>query len=286
MSITAIIVTYDSAHILPECLTALKAEDVARLVVDNASQDETVAVAKAHGADVLINDVNQGYGRANSQGVASARSEWVLVCNPDCVVQKGAVAALLKAATNYPEAGMLAPRIMEPDGRFFFHSRSFLGQSVVKTSLLIADKAMPLPSGDVCAPFLSGACFLMRRALFTEMGGFDPQIFLFFEDDDLCRRLRDQGLALVHVHEALVHHARGASSAPKPWRIYKSRWHQAWSRAYVAHKYGLANPAMSFFMINAVKTVLACLTLNRARMERYAGSVAGAFAFLRGKASS
>ena len=61
-----------------------------------------------------------------------------------------------------------------------------------------------LPEGDVCAPFFSGACFLVRRDLFLRLGGFDENIFLFYEDDDLCRRIADGGLSLVYVPQAVV----------------------------------------------------------------------------------
>ena len=108
-------------------------------------------------------------------------------------------------------------------------------------------------------------------------------IFLFYEDDDLCRRIADAGHALVHVHAAVARHGRGRSSAPKPGRLFKSRWHQAWSRAYVTRKYGLPNPAPAHFALNAFRTAGACLTFNRTIIERYGGSAAGAWAAMTGR---
>ena len=84
---------------------------------------------------------------------------------------------------------------------------------------------------------------MMRRAVFLDLGGFDENIFLFYEDDDLCRRVADRGRALIHVHGAEALHGRGRSSAPEPGRVFRSRWHQAWSRAYVSRKYGLPDPS-------------------------------------------
>src|SRR4051812_43410128 len=238
--VTAIVVAYDSADALPACLDALAAQDVPVFVVDNASQDGSAEVAERHGVDVLRMGRNEGYGRANNAGVRAASSEFVLICNPDAVPDPGAVEALRMAAERYPDAGLLAPRIIEPDGRFFFQPRSLLAPYLPNPGGRLA-----LPDGDCCAPFLSGACFLIRRELFLELGGFDCEIFLFYEDDDLCRRLADRGRALLHVHEAIVRHARGRSSAPEPGRIFRSRWHQAWSRSYVSAKYGLPSSAPS-----------------------------------------
>ena len=277
-SVTAIIVTFDSAHALPECLGALQADGVPALVVDNASTDETVAIAEGQGATVIRNARNEGYGRANNIGVRAADSEFALIVNPDCVVDRGAVAALVDAARRYPDAALFAPQIVEPSGRVFYQPRSLLA-----TSLTNPGGKLVLPEGEACAPFFSGACFLIRRDVFLRLGGFDQNIFLFYEDDDLCRRIADSGAALIYVPQALVRHGRGRSSGEKPGRIFASRWHQAWSRAYVSRKYGLPNPAPGMFAINALKAAGASLTFRRKLIERYGGSAAGALAFLKGE---
>ncbi len=277
-SLVAIVVAHDSEHALPDCLRALAAEHVPALVVDNASRDESAALAAAAGAEVLRNARNEGYGRANNRGVAAAtRAERVLILNPDLILQPGAADALLAAARRYPEAGLLAPRLVEPDGRVFYQPRSLLAPYLTNPR---AKRA--LPEGDACAPFLSGACLMVRRDLFLEVGGFDPNIFLFYEDDDLCRRVAEAGHALVHVHGAQALHGRGRSSAPEPGRVFRTRWHQAWSRAYVSRKYGLPDPSTGMLAVNAPKAALARLALRRAQWERYGGSAAGALAALRG----
>ena len=114
---TAIVVTFDSAHALPDCLDALRADDVPVIVVDNGSLDDTVAIAEKRGATIVRNLRNEGYGRANNAGARAAASEFLLVVNPDVIVGNGAVAALIDAARRYPDAGLLAPQIVEPSGR-------------------------------------------------------------------------------------------------------------------------------------------------------------------------
>jgi N-acetylglucosaminyl-diphospho-decaprenol L-rhamnosyltransferase len=276
--VTAIVVAFDSAHALPECLGALKAEGVPVIVVDNASTDDSAAIAERQGVRVIRNARNEGYGRANNAGVRAAETELVLIVNPDVVVQRGAVAALVDAARRYSDAEFFAPQIVEPSGRVFFQPRSLLAPYLTNPN-----GRTSLPEGEACAPFFSGACFLIRRDLFLRLGGFDENIFLFYEDDDLCRRVADSGSALIYVPKAVVRHARGRSSTPKRGRIFKSRWHQAWSRAYVSRKYGLSNPAPGMFAVNAVKTLAAGLSFRRSLIERYGGSAAGALAFLRGQ---
>lgn len=278
-SLVAIVVAHDSGQALPDCLRALAAEHVPAIVVDNASRDESAAVAQASGAEILRNARNEGYGRANNRGVAAAtRAERVLILNPDLILQPGAADALLAAARRYPDAGLLAPRLVEPDGRVFYQPRSLLAPYLANPKGRRA-----LPEGDACAPFLSGACLMVRRDLFLALGGFDPNIFLFYEDDDLCRRVADAGHALVHVHGAQALHGRGRSSAPQPGRVFRTRWHQAWSRAYVSRKYGLPDPSAGMLAVNAPKAALARLALQTQQWERYGGSAAGALAALRGR---
>ncbi len=277
--LVAIVVAHDSADALPACLAALAREGVPALVVDNASRDASVAVAEAAGARVVRNARNEGYGRANNRGVRAAEgASYVLIVNPDVELAPGAAGALLAAARDWPDAGLLAPRIVEPDGRFFYQPRSLLAPYLTNPS-----GRRDLPEGDACAPFLSGACFMVRRDLFLALGGFDEAIFLFYEDDDLCRRVADSGRALVHVHGAVALHGRGRSSAPEPGRVFRSRWHQAWSQAYVSRKYGLPDPSLTTMIVNLPKAALSALVFRRAGFERYGGSVAGAYAAWRGR---
>ncbi|HEY5796697.1 MAG TPA: glycosyltransferase family 2 protein [Bosea sp. (in: a-proteobacteria)] len=276
--ITAIVVAYDSAEVLPACLSALAGEGVAAVVVDNASGDASADIARAHGATVIANMRNEGYGRANNQGVAASATPYVLIVNPDIEVRPGAIAALLAAAERYPDAGMLAPRIVEPSGRIFLQPRSLLSPAHLNRP-----RAMAVPDGDACLPFLSGACLLIRRDVFLALGGFDPAIFLFYEDDDLCRRMRDGGHALIHVHEAEAGHGRGRSSAPSPARRFKARWHLAWSEGYVAAKYGLPRPSLLKILENLAKAAGYALLLNLDKAYAHAGSAAGALAWRRGR---
>ncbi|KRE13961.1 glycosyl transferase [Bosea sp. Root381] len=278
--ITAIVVAYDSAEVLPDCLSALAVEGIPAIVVDNASEDGSAEVARAHGATVIRNPRNEGYGRANNIGVAASHSPYVLIVNPDVEIRPGAGAKLLAAAGRYRDAGMLAPRIVEPSGRVFLQPRSLLSPPHLNRS-----GAMPIPEGDSCLPFLSGACLLIPRELFISLGGFDPRIFLFYEDDDLCRRMRDAGHALVHVHEAEAGHGRGRSSAPSPERRFKARWHLAWSEGYVAGKYGLRPPSIIRMFENAAKAVGYGLLFRREKMFAHAGSCAGGLAWRRGRSA-
>ena len=276
--VTAIVVAHDSAAKLPACLSALARAGVQTIVVDNASDDHSASIAEAHGARVMRNMKNEGFGRAMNIGMRAATTEFALLVNPDLVLDDGAIDLLLAATRSWPDAAIFAPRIVEPDGRVFFSN-----QSLLATTLRNEKGARWVPEGDCCTPFLSGACWLVRREIVLGLGGFDENIFLFYEDDDLCRRVSDAGHALVHVHGAIARHERGASAAPRKGRVFKARRHLAWSRAYISQKYGLASPIIGALLTNAPKAALAFLSANHARFERYAGSVKGSLDFALGR---
>jgi GT2 family glycosyltransferase len=276
--ITAIVVSFDSASVLGGCIAALKAEGAQVLVVDNASADDSAAVADRAGAAVIRSPKNEGYGRGNNLGLHAATTRYVLVCNPDLTVETGSLAALLDAAARFPDAGLWAPLVVEPSGRRFVQPRS-----VLSPAHLNAARNALIPDGPASIPFVSGACFLAERQTLLALGGFDPEIFLFYEDDDLCRRLMDRGRAPLLAPTAVVTHLRGESSTPTRARRFTARWHGAWSERYIRAKYGLPSPGVRPLAWNLVRAALNAAVLRFDAVARYSGSAAGAIAWLRGR---
>lgn len=275
--ITAIIVTYNSGRVLASCLDALSSQGISAIVVDNASIDHSILIATDHGAHVIQTGKNLGYGRANNVGAQAATTSYLLIINPDVVVQPDAVATLVMAAENDPAHALFSPKIVEPDGRVFDTRRGPLG------------------------PFASGACFLMRRDVFLDIGGFDENIFLFFEDDDLCRRLTDMNMPPVYVEGAVVRHDIGTSTGDNPGKSdtphivdvkrqnkgeFIRRYHLAWSRFYIRQKYKKAvfnkkiteNRRWVVWLFRfATKYIFAAGMFNSRKMARYSGSLLGAW---------
>ncbi len=277
-ALTAVVVSHDSARVLISCLSSLAEANAPVILIDNASNDASATIGEAFGARVLRNPRNEGFGRAMNLGVQIAQTPFVLLVNPDLTLEPGAVRRLLEAANRYENAAILAPRITEPDGRISFSNRSLLAPYLKNTA-----GVKWAPEGDCCTPFLAGACWLVRREAILSLGGFDPEIFLFYEDDDLCRRVIDAGYSVVHVHDAIALHERGASSAPAPGRAFKARFHLAWSRLYVSKKWGVSENPWPWAIRAGFKFLFAAAILNRKRMERYWGTIAGFIAQQRGE---
>lgn len=276
-------VAYRSADVIGACLASV-ARARAVVVVDNASDDGSAVAARTALPSTIIvsNPVNQGFGRANNRGAALAETEFVLFINPDAVLEAGALEALVAAADRYPEAALLAPAILTPEGeRIATHNVGLFDQN------RMGGKTRTLPEGDMCADFLSGALLLVRTQAFRAVGGFDPNIFLYYEDDDLCLRLRKAGFALVQVPAAAARHLGGQSSPPTPEVVQRKYWHMAWSRLYLEAKHRGAAAARTTALRNAlsygVKIAAHTVARHRDKALRDRARLAGTLSYLRGR---
>jgi N-acetylglucosaminyl-diphospho-decaprenol L-rhamnosyltransferase len=200
--VSVVTVTFNSAAVLPDLLESVPA-GVEAIVVDNHSGDASRELAAERGARVIALDKNVGFGRANNIGAREARGRFLLLVNPDVVLSRGAIDALLAAAAVHPGAAF-NPRIVAGSKRQFR-----------RWSWLIAKADYwrgPAPEADCEVPVLSGACIFIRKDIFERVGGFDENIFLYHEDDDLSLRLRQRGTVLFYIDDAVVTHHGGKSS--------------------------------------------------------------------------
>src|SRR5689334_2907858 len=196
------------------------------MVIDNASVDGSATRVNQFLPSVRLirNDANVGFARGVNQGLAATTAPYVLVMNPDCRLMAGAIAVLRSVLDAQPQCAITGPRVLDPDGsdqgsargdpdmltglfgrtgplRFLFPWASASRRNVVNTGRQSAT-----------VDWVSGACMLVRRAAFAEVSGFDPRYFLYWEDADLCRRLRGRGYEIRHVPAATAVHQVGQSS--------------------------------------------------------------------------
>lgn len=216
MTISAVIVTYNSEACVASCVEELRRclPDAEVLVVDNASTDDSRVAAERAGATVLPMEHNVGFGRACNAGAERAREDHVLFLNPDVALREVDGARLNELMAQEP-FGMLVPAA--GDGCFFFTERSWLSETLQLS--LRALRPRELQSNNRTAPakagaasWVSGAVLLVRRSEFLRIGGFDASYFLYYEDRDLSFRYRKQGLPLRTTDALLAEHAGGGSS--------------------------------------------------------------------------
>jgi hypothetical protein len=232
--IAAIVVNYNAGDELRSALESIARELAGRrwhgIVVDNASRDGSAPIALEFAPAVALvsNAANVGFGRAVNQAMARARAPFVLIMNPDCRLEPGALAALENELRREPGCAVAGPRILDLDGSVQGSARGdpdmltgFFGRNTALRRWLpwlpvarrnVVDSSVSAGGPSVEVDWLSGACVLARRDALASVGGFDERYFLYWEDADLCRRLRAAGHRVRYVPSATAVHRVGHSS--------------------------------------------------------------------------
>lgn len=232
--LSAVVVNYNAGEAITRCLASLQMSGIGDLVVvDNGSLDGSAELAQSLDPPVTLirPGRNLGYGAAANLGVAGTRGEFIFVCNPDLVVEPGAMEHLGRSLDDRPDAAVAGPQLLEPDGSVYPSGRSFpsLGDSLghgfvglfwrdnpwTRRYRLIGDDQQKARDAD----WVSGAGFLVRRSAFQSVGGFDEAYFMYVEDVDLCWRLHRAGWGVLYEPSARVVHEQGRSTSRRPYRM-------------------------------------------------------------------
>lgn len=264
--ISVLIVSYQVRQHLEHCLRQLEEQlqrpegpDFEVVVVDNASQDGSPDMVRRDfpWVRLVTLDQNLGFGAGNNRAAEEATGDRLLLLNADAWLADGALAAMDRALDADPRRAAVAPRLLYPDGRRQFHwapATSVVGEALQMARNRFEDRAWvhrepprwlwPL----LGAPWYTAACLLLRRRAFEEVGGFDDRFFLYFEDVDLCLRLRHAGWRLATAAGAEAYHVKGGSELGvraeieyrraqlRFYRRHRPRWEQAVLRLKLRRK--------------------------------------------------
>jgi hypothetical protein len=236
MDISVIIVNYNSKDKTLRCLKSMKNSDsfgLAReiIVVDNASFDglEQEIRNKFPEVKFIQSEKNLGMGGGNNLGIKQASGEYILILNPDIIIEEDTVKILFNYYRDRPEIGLIAPKLLNNDGsaqyscfndyKFFtpIFRRTFLGKLAGNhlANFLMDDYDREY-SKEV--NWIMGSCFLVKKEIIDKVGGgFDERYFMYFEDADLCRSIRKIGFKVVYYPQAHVMHDHARDSAKDAW---------------------------------------------------------------------
>jgi N-acetylglucosaminyl-diphospho-decaprenol L-rhamnosyltransferase len=231
-----IIASHNTLASLERCLTAL-GDEYEVVVVDVASVDGSRELVRGSRGVVLIElDVNRGYGDALNHGITVAGGEYLLLMNADARPLDDAVDRLVAAAKEEPQAAVVGPRLVNPDGTLQPSVRGFPTTWRLATEYLFLRWLAPRSSALNAfygagfdhrsrreVEFLVGAVLLVRRELVREIGGFDTSFFMFDEEVDFCYRARAAGRRVVFRPEAEFVHEGGASTQEVWPRMYREQ---------------------------------------------------------------
>jgi N-acetylglucosaminyl-diphospho-decaprenol L-rhamnosyltransferase len=230
MLVTAAVVSWNTRELLVRCLESLApAVSAGRAevwVIDNGSSDGSAQAARDHAswAHLVEADENLGFGRAVNLVAGQTRSEWMLAANADVALQPGALEAMLAAGTD-TRVGCVAPRLILPNGatQHSVHplptvplTLAFnLGLHRLSDGLAerLCLEGFWDPNRARTVPWAIGACLLLRRTAFEQVGGFDERQWMYAEDLDLAWRLHDRGWITRYEADARVLHESGAATS-------------------------------------------------------------------------
>jgi len=257
IEVTVVIVNFNAGGALAATLASLpnglEGLDWEAIVVDNASRDSSERAADDAGVRVrlLRQPTNVGFATGVNIGVAASEASSVLILNPDCALEPGAVRVLVDELIRWPQCAIVGPRILDPDGalqesargdpnlltgifgRTGALSRFWPGLPVVRKNLVSQD-AIGSGAPSAVVDWVSGACMCARRDALGAVGSFDERYFLYWEDADLCRRLRQAGWHIRYVPGATVRHHVGQSSRSAP-ALANREFHRSAYRYYITH---------------------------------------------------
>jgi N-acetylglucosaminyl-diphospho-decaprenol L-rhamnosyltransferase len=197
------------------------------IVVDNASSDGSVEMVHAEFPHVRLvaNDDNRGFTAANNQGLALSQGRYLLLLNPDTELVGNTLATMIRYMESHPKAGALGPRLLYPDGsqqssrrRFPTFATALLESTVLQEwwadNRILRRYYMADKPDDTIQPvdWLVGACLLIRREAYEQLGGLDEGYFMYSEELDWCRRCKAAGWEIIYLPTATVIHYEGQSS--------------------------------------------------------------------------
>lgn len=244
LKISIILVNFNSQELLLKCIKSLsasfeKSNDCFEvIVVDNDSSDDSCKMIRHNFPNVVLiqNDVNLGFGKANNLAVRQAKGEYILLLNPDTVVDGNILDKSLKFFSEHSDhKSAFGGILLNPDGseqrgsrrsfpnllNVFLHFTKLY--KIVKYQKSYELSWLPVETHPVDC--VSGACIGMPKAMYEDLGGFDEQFFLHFEDIDLCKRIWQAGYKLWFYPQVKVFHVKGGSSnTSETIKIKVNKW--------------------------------------------------------------
>ena len=253
--ISVVIVSYNTRQITLECLRAVhnNMQDMPFevWVVDNASTDGSPAAIQMAFPEVHLikNKQNIGYGTANNQAMKQARGEFFLLLNSDAFLKQGTVNSLINYLRQQPEVAVVAPRIVNPDGslqlscfRFQSPLRAWLENlwisSIFPDHTVLGNYRRWAHDSDRIVDYVIGACMLVRRKAYEQVGKFDEGFFMYAEESDWQRRMRDKGWKVAFTSSGQVVHLAGASGEAEKSPKRNGYFYESLDYYYLKH-YGI-----------------------------------------------
>jgi len=215
--VSIIIVNYNTKRTTAKCLKSVfayctSAKEV--IVVDNNSSDGSGEFLEKNfpSVKILKNKKNLGFARANNQGAAQARGDILFFLNSDVLIQRNIISVIEEDLYQYNNRGVAAPSLLTEQRVEQEHSHGdFPGLFSLVVNKLKTGKKKKTKDGIIETDWVSGAALAVKKRVYDRVGGFDEGFFMYFEDIDLCRRIKDQGYKVIQDKRISLIHRGGVS---------------------------------------------------------------------------
>jgi len=229
-SVSVVVVTYNALPWVERALESVRGHET--IVVDHGSTDGTLELVRERFPEArVIEQENKGLGGGSNAGMRVATGDWFLLLNSDAWAVGDAIDRLVAFAEENPEAAVVGPRLLNPDGTLQRSVRGFPTLWRLATEYFFLRKLAPRSRAlnafygagfahdrPLEADFLMGACLLIRREAADTVGLFDEAFFMFSEETDWCYRFREAGWEVVFFPGAGCMHVRGAAHGGRLYR--------------------------------------------------------------------
>lgn len=232
MHFSIIIVNYNTEKLTRNCLDSVflncDKTDFEIIVVDNDSSDGSARMLESEFGDrikIIKNKINQGFGPANNQGAQIAQGEYLFFLNSDTFVKNNILKPLKDVLDSDNKIGIISPKLISEDGQE--QERAYGEFPNLLSVILEKFEKPPIIKKDLFeTDWVSGAALITRKDIFEKIGGFDEDFFMYFEDIDLCKRVKDAGFKIAVYPGVSVTHLCGQSikkSSERKKYYYKSQ---------------------------------------------------------------
>lgn len=264
MMLSIIIVQYNNQALTEQCIRSIKEHcsgEYEIILVDNGSSDSDTGKIRAKFPEVklIVNEKNEGFGKANNLGSKIANGEILLLLNNDTIVTSDFIGIISGMFSANEKVGAIGPMLLNGDktlqlswsalpsffnefvtkmeSDFFYNNNGFIKKNTERKYQL-----------QRYVDFITAAALFVRKDIYEQLGGFDEKFFMYFEDSDLCLRIKEAGMKILYYPEIKIIHLRGASSSKNTEPFIKRQYRMSQLYYYHKHKGGFEQLLLKLYL--------------------------------------
>jgi N-acetylglucosaminyl-diphospho-decaprenol L-rhamnosyltransferase len=225
-----ILIFEENIDVIYKCLEQLKKFNI--IIIDNLGNVErkNKIIKKFDIIKYFFNNKNLGFSKSINKGIKFCNTEYLLILNPDCIITESSIKILLEKLNRYEDSFLITPTFYTQNNEKTLNATMLPESGIYKSTLLI--------DGDICCQSILAAAMFCRTEEIKKIGMFDENFFLFYEDDDLCRRVNKINRSIIQTSDAKAIHQHGEGKSIKNSfkRTFIINYNMTYSELYYFYK--------------------------------------------------